>query len=81
MRLKFDNPANVPEARPIEDFWSILKGLVYKQGWKAENIEQLKNRIKYCIKKVPFSLVQGLIASTKNRLDLIRRNDIIEKRK
>ena len=23
---KFDNPACVPELRPIEDFWSILKG-------------------------------------------------------
>ena len=27
---KKDNPANVPECRPIEDFWSILKGIVYE---------------------------------------------------
>ena len=26
---KHDNPPNVPECRPIENFWGILKGLVY----------------------------------------------------
>jgi len=25
---KYENPANVPEVRAIEDFWSILKGKV-----------------------------------------------------
>jgi len=42
-----DNPPNVPEVRPIEDFWSILKGMVYNGNWHAENINQLKNRIRY----------------------------------
>ena len=32
---KFDQPANLSEARPIEDFWSILKGKVYENNWKA----------------------------------------------
>ena len=41
---KNDNPANVPEARPIEDFWAIIKGLVYKGGWKGENLDQLTSR-------------------------------------
>ena len=27
---KIKNPANVPEDRPIEDFWSILKSKVYE---------------------------------------------------
>ncbi|CAF5166545.1 unnamed protein product, partial [Rotaria magnacalcarata] len=27
---KQDNPPNVPQARPIEDFWSILAGKVYE---------------------------------------------------
>jgi len=26
----FENPANVPEVRAIEDFWSFLKGKVYE---------------------------------------------------
>ena len=29
---KNENPANVPEARLIEDFWIIIKRLVYKGG-------------------------------------------------
>ena len=32
---KFDQPVNLSEARPIEDFWSILKGKVYENNWKA----------------------------------------------
>ena len=32
---KFDKPKHLPEARPIEDFWSILKGKVYENNWKA----------------------------------------------
>jgi len=27
---KIENPANLPEARAIEDFWSILKGKFMK---------------------------------------------------
>ena len=34
---KEDNPANVPEIMPIEDFWANLKSQVYNKGWKAEN--------------------------------------------
>lgn len=29
---KVNNPANVPEICPIEDFWAILKAQVYKNG-------------------------------------------------
>jgi hypothetical protein len=78
---KLDNPASVPGARSIEDFWSILKGIVYEKGWQADNLEQRRNRIKYCIEKVGIKLVQRLIASTKSRLDIIRRYDVIENRK
>jgi len=49
--LKKDNPPNVPEARPIEDFWGILKGKVYENNWKAEYLEKLEARIKFCLKK------------------------------
>jgi len=49
---KFENPPNIPEARPIEDFWGIIKGEVYKNNWQAENLDQLQNRIKFCLKKL-----------------------------
>ena len=38
---KSDNPAtNLPEARPIEDFWSLLKGKVYENGWEVKKLDQ-----------------------------------------
>ena len=40
---KCENPANVPEVRPIEDFWSILKEKVYENGWRAKNLDELRN--------------------------------------
>ena len=45
--LKTDNPKKLPEARSIEDFWSILKGKVYKNYWKADYVAQIKERKKY----------------------------------
>jgi len=57
-----------------------LKGVVYKNGWQAKSIGQLRNRIRNCIKKVDPDLVQRLIEGTTKRLDFIRRHDIIENR-
>lgn len=76
---KTDNPANVPEVRCIEDFWAYLKQLVYKDGWGAKNIDQLINRIRYCLKKIDHSVVQKLAASTLKRIDSVRRFGVIEK--
>lgn len=75
---KEDNPPNVPECRPIENFWSILKGKVYQKNWQAKTIDQLKKRIKFCLKKIDKSLVQRLFDSIKLRLGKIRRNGVIE---
>ena len=36
------NPANVPKARPIEDFWENLKAKVYEGNWTAKNIKELE---------------------------------------
>ena len=36
------NIANVPEIRPIEDFWAFLKRKVYMNGWEAKNLDHLK---------------------------------------
>ena len=39
------NPANARQARPIEDFWSILADKVDEGDWKAKTELQLKRRI------------------------------------
>ena len=41
---KLDNPANVPKARPNEDFWGILKSKVYEGDWKAKNLDSLEKK-------------------------------------
>ena len=40
-----ENPANMPEIRSIENFWALMKGLVYEGNWQAENFDQLRRRI------------------------------------
>ena len=77
---KEDNPANLPEARPIELFWACLKREVYKNGWEAENVEKLINRIKYYLGKIDKSVIQRLCESVKSKIDGIRRHGVIEKR-
>lgn len=70
---KEHNPANVPELRPIEDFWSELKRLVYDNNWKCDDLAKLKNRIEYSIKKIDPKRVHRLGASTFTRVDRVRR--------
>ena len=53
------NPPNVPKLRPVEDFWGILKGLVYKGGWEAETEHQLKLRVKKCLRDMDWGPVQA----------------------
>ena len=74
---KESNPANVPEVRPIEDFWGILKANVYKGGWQANNLQQLESRIRTCLKNIDMSLVQRLIGGTIRRIDRMRRNGVV----
>ena len=40
-----DHSANLPECRPIEDLWSILKGKVYVNTWIAKDIPTLKKKL------------------------------------
>jgi len=77
---KHENPANVPEVRAIEDFWSILKAKVYEKGWVALDLAQLKCRIRYCLRKMDLDLVYRLLAGTSARLNRVRMYGLIEDR-
>jgi hypothetical protein len=56
------NPANLPKARPIEDFWGSLKLEVYKNDWVAKDLD--------------VSVVQDYDLSVPKRLDDVRRNGV-----
>ena len=66
------NPANVPKARPIEDFWANLKAKVYEGDWTAKTLEDLKRRIKYCLSKMDMSVVTMLAVRVPQRLAQIQ---------
>ena len=53
------NPPNVPQLRPVEDFWGILKGLVYKAGWEATTERQLKQRVRKCLRDIDLGPIQA----------------------
>ncbi|CAF3544917.1 unnamed protein product [Rotaria socialis] len=65
---KQDNPPNVPQARPIEDFWSILAGKVYEGGWESKTELQLKRRIYQKIKEIDMNVVQHMMMSIRTKL-------------
>ena len=77
---KVDNPDNLPECRPIEDFWSILKGKVYENNWIAKDIPTLERRIKKCLKEVDQGTILNLIESVTTRINNVRMYEVIEKR-
>lgn len=69
---KEDNPPNLPECRPIEDFWSILKGKVYENNWQAKDLQHLRFRISKCLKEVDIELVKRVFISIRKRLGKVR---------
>lgn len=76
---KVKNPPNVPEARPIEDFWAILKRSVYEHNWHAKSISQLRRRIEYCLKKMDPNVAKRYAMDTSVRLGRIAYKNVIEK--
>jgi transposase len=65
---KIDNPPNVPQARPIENFWAILSRLVYENGWEAKTEKQLRRRIFKKLREVDIKVVQGMMEGIKSKL-------------
>lgn len=77
---KYENPANLPECRPIEQLWSILKRKVYANAWQAQNLSQLKRRILDSIKEINTNQLEGLFDSMFRNLRDVARNGVIEKK-
>ena len=65
---KYLNPTNVPQCRPIEDFFGYLKDIVYKDGWQAQDTRQLKRKIISSLKKVDPKIIQRSMLGVRKRL-------------
>ena len=55
------NPPKVPELRPIEQFWAILKQKVFCKGYVAKNKDTLILKIKKELLNVKESVVQSMM--------------------
>lgn len=71
---KEDNPPNIPQARPIETFWSLLSRKVYDNGWEAADEQMLRRRIYQKIREVDVASVQDLMRQVRTKLRQIEDN-------
>ena len=62
---RFDNPANVSQARPIE---TVLERKIYEDNWEAKNIDHLIKRIKQRAKELDQEILQGMIEDVGKKL-------------
>lgn len=68
---RIDNPPNLPQARPIEDFWALLSRKVYDGGWEAQNEEELRRRIYRKVREIDVNAVQNLMLHVRRKLRLV----------
>ena len=65
---KILNPPNVPQLRPIEDFWGILGRKLYQNGWTCDDIKELTKRILYLIRSTPIDSFRSLMEKVPAKL-------------
>ena len=65
----------------MEYFWSILKGKFYENDWEEKKLCHLKPRILKFFGEFEVVTIHAIVEGFKGRVDYIRRNDVIEKRK
>ena len=65
------NPPNVPQARPIENFWSWLTQKVYERGWEATSEQQLVRRIESKINEFDLKSAEKFRTGVKAKLKSI----------
>ena len=62
------NPPNMPQCRPIEDFFGALATNVYDKNWVAADVGALERRLRSCVAAFPVEVVQRLMKTTRKKL-------------
>ncbi|XP_065652787.1 uncharacterized protein LOC136080106 [Hydra vulgaris] len=65
---KESNPPNVPQARPIENFWGHLAQKVYEGGWQASTVQVLIDRIKLKLQEIDLNFLQSHMKGVRAKL-------------
>ena len=63
-----------PQARPIETLWSILKNMVYDEGWEAKTIDHLQRQISKKLKEIDIKIVQQIFSGLQKQLRKVADN-------
>ena len=64
---KIHNPPNFQKLRPIEKYWSIVKGILKKSGGAAKDTNSMRLEWNSASNKVSRVLIQKLMATIKRR--------------
>ena len=65
---KESNPPNVPQARPIENFWGHLAQKVYERDWQASTEQVLIDRIKLKLQEIDLNFLQSHMKGVRAKL-------------
>ena len=68
---KYENPTNIPQARPVERYWAEIDRRLGLFKNPAESLDQLSRRVKKVVKDIPESYVRELMSSVRAKLRLI----------
>ena len=74
--FRTDNPPNVPQARPIETFWTLLERRVYENNWEAKNLDVLARRIRQKSKEFDLQMLQTMVEGVRRKLRLMWREGL-----
>ena len=68
---KVQNPPNVPQARPIEEYWNIIKQKYEERKEPVKNFGSFKRVYRKLSREVPDEVVQKLMKKAKRNLRAI----------
>ena len=65
---KADNPTEVRQCRPTEDFFGLVVTHVHHKNWVAKDVSAFKRRIRKCVAEIPPATVQATLETLRKKL-------------
>ncbi|XP_065664690.1 uncharacterized protein LOC136086324 [Hydra vulgaris] len=78
---KESSPPNVPQARPIKNFWGHLAQKVYEGDWQASTEQVLIDRIKLKLQEIDLNFLQSHMKGVRAKLRSIADGDVFSYKK
>lgn len=65
---KVCNPPNSPELRPVEEYWSIMKGILKKKGGGVKSVPELQKMWTWASRQCSINMVQSLMSRVRRKV-------------